>query len=301
MPVDIVLDTDIATDVDDCLALALILASPELRLRGITCAYGDVDLRARFASKLLALHGATGIPVMAGARLPLLNKRSVYWEGHEGEGLLTPEDVSIRYSYENAVYYIIRITHEYPGQIHLVAIAPLTNVALALIRDPALPLKHITLMGGVVRSIDRLDLPLAEHNIQSDPEAAHIVFSSGIPTTVIPLDLTTQVRITESTVERIGAVGTPYHKAVAHQVELYPRFIANRYANVHDPLAVATVIDSTFVRTERVRIDVELSGQYSVGMTLAKRDPSGNIELGVAVDIARFESWLAQRLTNQSK
>ncbi|MBK8022594.1 MAG: nucleoside hydrolase [Chloroflexi bacterium] len=296
MSIDIILDTDIATDVDDCLALALILSSPELSLRGITCVYGDVDLRARFTAKLLALHGSTDIPVTAGARLPLLNKRPVYWEGREGEGLLTDDDAEIAYSGENAVDFIVRTAFEKPGQIHLVGIAPLTNIALALIREPKLPLKHITLMGGVARSIDRLDLPFAEHNIQCDPEAAHIVFSSGIPTTLVPLDLTTQVRLRAEGVAKLRALGSPYHEAVARQVELYPRFQHLGYTFVHDPLAVAAVIDPTFIRTERVRIDVELAGQHSAGMTLMKRDPSGHVDVGVAVDIDRFETWLVERL-----
>jgi purine nucleosidase len=296
MPTDILLDTDIATDVDDCLALALILASPELRLRGITCVYGDVDLRARFATKLLALHDSTDIPVMAGARLPLLGKRQVYWEGREGEGLLTPNDVAITYAREHSVDAIVRMAHENPGQIHLVAIAPLTNVALALIRDPTLPLAHITIMGGVARGIDRLDLPIAEHNIYCDPEAAHVVFTSDIPTTVIPLDLTTQVCVRAEGVARIRARGTPYHEAVARQVELYPHFAAQGYTYVHDPLAVAAVIDPSLIRTERVRIDVELAGQHTAGATVITRDSRGHIDFGVSVDVARFEAWLVERL-----
>ena len=265
-------------------------------MRGITCAYGDVDLRARYAAKLLRLHGSADIPVTAGARLPLLNKRPIYWEGHEGEGLLTPEDVDIPYAREHAVDFIIRMAHEHPGQIHLIAIAPLTNVALALMRDPTLPLAHITIMGGVARSIDRLDLPVAEHNIVCDPEAAHVVFASGIPTTVIPLDLTTQVRIYSEGAARIRARGTPYHEAVARQVELYPRFAAQGYTHVHDPLAVAAVIDPTFIRKERVRIDVELAGQHTTGATLMRADAAGYIDLGVAVDVDRFETWLVERL-----
>jgi purine nucleosidase len=295
MPIDIILDTDIATDVDDVLALALVLSSPELRLRGITCVYGDVDLRARFAKRLLELHGSS-TPVMTGARLPLLNKRPVYWEGREGEGLLTTEDGVISYSGEYAVDFIIRIAKAHPHQIHLVAIAPLTNIALALMREPTLPLKHITLMGGVARSLDRLDLPYAEHNIRCDPEAAHIVLSSGIPTTVIPLDLTTQVRMDEVGVQRISAAGTPFHAALARQVELYPFFHAHRYTFVHDPLAVATLIDPTLVTTERVKIDVELGGEYAAGMTLMRRDTASTLEVGVAVDVARFETFLVDRL-----
>ena len=85
MPTRVILDTDIGTDVDDCLALALLLASPELKLEGVTCVYGDVDLRVRMAEKLMELRGLKNIPVRAGARKPLLGLREVYWEGHEGQ------------------------------------------------------------------------------------------------------------------------------------------------------------------------------------------------------------------------
>ncbi len=88
----IIFDTDMGTDVDDCLALALILSSPELQLEGVTCVYGDVDLRARMTLKLLRLQGHPQVPVTVGARKPLLNLRPVFWPGHEGKGLLSPDD-----------------------------------------------------------------------------------------------------------------------------------------------------------------------------------------------------------------
>src|SRR3954454_20755295 len=139
MVTNIILDTDIGTDVDDCLALALIVSSPELKLVGVTCVYGDTDLRARMVTKLLQLRGMSDVPVMAGVRKPLLNKRSVYWAGHEGEGLLTPADDHLPYSSDPAVDFIIRSAHENPGQIHLIGIGPLTNIAQVLLRDPQIP------------------------------------------------------------------------------------------------------------------------------------------------------------------
>mgnify|MGYP005842228427 CR=1 FL=1 len=300
MPTDILLDTDIATDVDDCLALALILASPELRLRAVTCVYGDVDLRARYAAKMLGIAGRDDIPVMAGVRNPLLNKRAIYWGGHEGVGLLSDADANIAYAREYAVETIIRCAHEAPGQLHLVGIAPLTNLALALIREPKLPLKRITLMGGVIRSPARLDLPYAEHNIRCDPEAAHVVFSSGIPMTLVPLDLTTQVRITRDGVGRVRAGGSPLHTLVADQVEAYPFFRENGYTFVHDPLAVATLIDPSLITTQRVRVEVELTGEYSAGATFMRADPGGFIDVGVAVDVERFQAFLIDRLSRQT-
>jgi purine nucleosidase len=298
MPVEIILDTDIATDVDDLLALALVLASPELHLRGVTCVYGDVELRARYAARLLALAGRTDIPVMAGARRPLLNKRPIFWVGHEGSGVLhTGEPIS--YSAEDAVDFIVRMAHAHPDGIHLVAIAPLTNIALALIRDPRLPLRHITLMGGVIRSPNRLDLPFAEHNIACDPEAAHRVFASGLPITIVPLDLTTQVRLTRAGEQRLRTAGSAFQRTVAEQVAAYPFFAAHGYTFVHDPLAVASIIDPTLIETQRVAVQVELGGEYSAGVTLMRADPDSPVAVGTAVDAARFEALLIERLAHE--
>jgi inosine-uridine nucleoside N-ribohydrolase len=154
-------------------------------------------------------------------------------------------------------------------------------------------------MGGVARSIDRLDLPYAEHNIKCDPEAAHIVFACGIPMTVVPLDLTTQVRITREGVARIRAGGTPFHEAVATQLEHYPRIQSEGFTNMHDPLAVASIIDPTFIKTAPVHVDVELGGEYAIGATLMKADPTSPIQMGISVDIARFEEFLVSRIESQ--
>ena len=110
----ILLDTDIGTDVDDCLALALILASPELRLAAVTTVYGDTLLRGRMVMKLLALRGAAGIPVAIGAEKPLLGRAPVYWEGHEGQGLLAPEDEASEPAAERAAGIIARMVMARP-------------------------------------------------------------------------------------------------------------------------------------------------------------------------------------------
>src|SRR5690242_3521920 len=130
MPTPIIFDTDIGTCVDDVLALAVVLGSPELALVGVTCVYGDVDLRARMVRKLLRLHGSLDIPILRGASQPLLRLEPIYWEGHEGEGLLESGD-DIPKASEGAVDFIVRTVRENPGQIHLLALGPLTNVALA--------------------------------------------------------------------------------------------------------------------------------------------------------------------------
>jgi purine nucleosidase len=301
VPIPVILDTDIGTDVDDALALALILKSPELRLLGVTCVYGDVDLRARMARKLLHLAGRDDTPVLAGARHPMLGLRQVYWAGHEGQGLLEPDDAELAPAAEHAIDYLVRAVLSNRGQVHLIAIGPLTNVALALRREPRLAesLAHLTLMGGAVRGPDRLDLPYAEHNIRSDPEAAHVVFTSGAPVTMVPLDVTTRVVIRQDDVSRIRGSGASFDEAVARQVELYPPFARRGWTHLHDPLAVATVFDPSLVQTRPLHVDVELLGRYAAGATLAREptpDDPANAAVALTVDAPRFEGILRERL-----
>ncbi len=297
----VILDTDIGTDVDDCLALALILCSPELSLVGVTCVYGDVELRARMVLRLLRLRGRSDVPVVLGASQPILGVRPVYWAGHEGEGLLTPEDTADGASREHAVDFLVRSVLEQPGQIHLIAIGPLTNVALAFAREPRMAqrLAHLTIMGGVARGPQSLHLPYVEHNIKCDPEAAHMVFSAGAPTTVVPLDVTTQVSITREGAERIRAAGTPFHIAVADQVMRYPRLQSQGTTFIHDPLAVATVIQPDLVGFQGIHVDVEMGGRHTAGATLMRAPTESapqNARVALTVQARRFESMLIDRL-----
>ena len=300
----IIFDTDIGTDVDDCLALALILTSPELRLEAVTCVYGDVTLRARMALELLRLAGRPDVVVAGGASAPLLGRVPVYWAGHEGKGLIpdAPQAPSgPGWTDEHAVDLIVRTVMENPGEIHLVAVGPLTNVALALLREPRLAqrLAHLTVMGGAVRGPDSLSLALAEHNIKCDPEAAHTVFAGGAPLTLVPLDVTTRVRAAAGAPERIAAGGTPFHAAVARQLAVYPPFERRGWTHLHDPLAVATAVDPGLVTLRPLRVDVELESRLAAGATLARTPTDAvpaNAAVALDVDGPRFEGWLLDRL-----
>ncbi|MGD0005657.1 MAG: nucleoside hydrolase [Anaerolineaceae bacterium] len=303
MQTRLILDTDIGTDVDDILALGLILASPELKLEGVTCVYGDVRLRARMVLKMLNLRGVSGVPVLAGAARPLLGQKPVYWGGHEGKGLLEPEDDALQPAPEHAPDFIVRMVMDNPGQIHLVGIGPLTNIAQAFLLEPLLAqnLAHLTLMGGVVRNLDRLDLPYCEHNIRSDPEAAQIVFNAGAPLTIVPLDVTTLVRIWPAGVERIKQAGTPYHRALAGQVELYPPYKERGFTFLHDPLAVSTLIQPDLVKLRDLHVDVETGGSFTSGATLVRApgvDAPVTAQVALEVDTPRFEEFLVARLAN---
>jgi purine nucleosidase len=300
VPTRVILDTDIGTDVDDCLAIALILGSPELQLEGVTCVYGDVDLRARMVLKLLRLRDRTDVPVFLGVRQPLLGRRPVYWAGHEGVGLLDLGD-DLTPNQEHAVDYLIRTVLANPGQIHLLAIGPLTNIALAFLREPSLPAKlaHLTIMGGACRGPGMLDLPIAEHNIKCDPEAAHVVLSAGAPTTLVPLDVTTKVQIRAADAARIRSRGTPFHAAVATQVESYPPFAERGWTHLHDPLAAATLLRPDLVGFEPVRVDVEIGGDYAAAATLMRTptaDLPANARVALTVNTDAAERFVVDRV-----
>ncbi len=296
----IILDTDIGSDVDDALALGLAVRSPEVDLVAVTTVYGDVALRARMARKLLDLAGRADVPVCAGVRLPLLRNRPVYWAGHEGQGLLGPEDADLPFDPRHAVDLMVETVLANRGEITLVPIGPLTNVAAALTLEPALAehLKEIVLMGGVVRAGDSLGLPWVEHNIRCDPEAAQIVFNSGARITMVPLDVTTRVTIDRAGLARIQAAESPFALAIADQLARYPRFRDRGATFTHDPLAVATAFDRSFCRIEPLRVDVETKGEHTAGATVAVRPGAqpANADVCVAVDSERFQRFLVERL-----
>lgn len=305
MTVRTIVDTDIGTDVDDCLALAFLLGSPEFALEGITCVYGDVALRGRMVRKLLHLAGRDDVPVMLGVEQPLLRRRPVYWLGFEGEGLL--EDGDDRRlpppAAEHAVDFLVRTVMENPGQIHLLAIGPLTNVALAVQREPRLPaaLGHLTMMGGALRGPGSFGLPYAEHNVACDPEAAHVVLAAANPTTtsLVPLDVTTRVSIRRETVDRLLATGLPFQAAVARQVELYPRFVDGGSTFLHDPLAAALIPRPELAEWTDLHLDVELEGRHAAAMTLARKprdDAPPTARVALAVAAAAAEAFVAERI-----
>jgi len=300
----VILDTDLGTDVDDCLALCVLFGSPELTIEGITCVYGDVELRSRMVRKLLKLRGRTEVPVYEGIREPLLRLRPVYWPGHEGIGLLEVGEELPPVQPEHAVDYLVRTINENPGEIHLLAIGPLTNVAAALIRDPGIAQKmqHLTIMGGALRGPGDTHLALAEHNIICDPEAAHVVASSGAPMTWIPLDVTTKVAIRQEGIDRIRETGTPYHDAVATQIALYPGFTAKGHTWLHDPLAAAVIVNPELVEFADLHIDVETEGRLAKGVTFM-RDPTeslrANARVAIRVNAPAAEEFVVSRIATK--
>lgn len=269
-PRRILLDTDMASDVDDALGLALALASPELQILGVTCVGNESALRARVTRKLLELAGRSEIPVYAGCRVPLLGGSGFNWFGHEGAATLAPGEEPAIES-EHGVDAILRICSE-RDDVELVAIGPLTNLAVALAKDPDLAgrVRRLTVMGGHVRCAEyggHVFRPGVDYNLCSDPHASRVVLCSGIPTRLVTADVTLGCWITASELERIEAARTPFHHVLAQEIRVWTPLQKRLFrsagcdvdddnvAFLHDPLTLACVYDESFCGFEELEIE----------------------------------------------
>ncbi|WP_309105192.1 nucleoside hydrolase [Microbacterium sp.] len=227
-----ILDTDIGTDVDDLMALALILGTPAIELVGATTVYGDTDLRGRMTKRIAALAGAD-IAVHAGER-STLSGREVWWAGHEAA--LYEDLAQERLDGADAVQFLIDTVCAAPGRIDVIAIGPLTNIAAAITRDKrfAAAVRHLWIMGGSFTD----DEP--EHNLRSDAVAANIVFAAGIPTTVAGLEVTRLISMGNDAVERISSSGS-LGKAIEAEIRQWWAFWGTPWNVPHDPVTVLTM------------------------------------------------------------
>ncbi|MFD0676838.1 MULTISPECIES: nucleoside hydrolase [unclassified Paenibacillus] len=293
-----ILDTDIGTDVDDALALALALKSEEIMLKGVTTAYGHVDYRARVARKLLRLCDREDVKVYAGIGATLLRKRQLIGYGHEvDEEMLTDE----RYNYESmhAVDFIIDTVLKNPHQITLVCIAPMTNIAAAIIREPKVAelVKQIVLMGGVTRLGDNgVELPVLEYNVKCDPESASVVFSSKAPIYMVGLDVTTKVKLTEKEQELLAGSDQPLNRELAKLITRWQRLSGKDWCAMHDPLAVSLLFDPSLVKFRKMDVQVEYDHRHPSGQTVAVADAQSTIHVGLEVETDKFMNQLMRRL-----
>jgi inosine-uridine nucleoside N-ribohydrolase len=306
----VLIDTD--PGVDDALALLLTFSSPELHVEGLTTVAGNVSLElgSLNALKLLDYLGVEDVPVVSGADKPLLRK---CWDasnihGETGLGGATLPEPKGHLEGQGAVEFILKKVDQLGRDLTLIPIGPLTNIAGAILARPSVidEVSGIVIMGGA------FDLtpyghgnvsPVAEFNVWHDPEAAKIVFDSGIPITAVGLDVTTdpENRLTEVHFKEIKEAGT---ERASFVVDLC-RHLMDRYGGVslHDPLAVAAVIDPSLVETERVVVEVETMGVLTRGMTLVDRrhthreEPKeANVKACVSVDSARFMDLIFERV-----
>jgi inosine-uridine nucleoside N-ribohydrolase len=306
----VIIDTD--PGVDDALAILLAFSSPELHVEGLTTVIGNVSLEKGNlnALKLLEFLGVDDIPVASGAEKPLLwsgrDASSVH--GETGLGGATLPEPKGSLDDRGAVDFILEKVDELGRELILVPIGPLTNIAEAILARPGIAEETLGLviMGGAFNLTPYGQgnvTPVAEFNIWHDPEAAKIVFDSGIPITAIGLDVTTDPsnRLLKPSFKEIEALGTRRAKFVSDLCR--PLIEKSGGVSLHDPLAVASVIDPTLIGTESVHVEVETRGEVTRGMTLVDQrrmhrgEPKDeNVDVCVSVDGPRFLEMISERV-----
>jgi pyrimidine-specific ribonucleoside hydrolase len=293
---------------DDAIAILLALASPEVELRGITTVAGNQTLEktTRNALKILELAGRTDIPVAAGADAPLERTLRVAANVHGESGLDGPDlpEPTTTPVEGHAADVLDRWLE--PGVV-LVPTGPLTNVALLLERHPEVKqrLERIVWMGGAIAEGNVT--PAAEFNAFVDPEAAAVVFGSGVPVTMIGLDITHMALFTRAHADRLRGTGRA-GRVVAELSDFFQRFHESRYgfdgSPIHDALAVADVIDPSLVTRLECNVEIETASQYCDGRTVVDRwlvtDRPKNAGVGIDVDAERFLDLLIERISSLS-
>jgi len=303
MSIPIVVDCDPGHD--DAIAILLALASPEVDVRGVTTVAGNQTLEktTRNALKVLELAGRGDIPVAAGADRPLRRelRTAAHVHGETGlDGPDLPEPATAPVSAHAADFLAVLLE---PGVV-LVPTGPLTNVALLFQRHPEVKerLQRIVWMGGAMGEGNVT--PAAEFNAFVDPEAAAVVFASGVEVTMIGLDITHKALFTRPHADRLRDTGEA-GRAVAELSDFFQRFHENRYgfdgSPIHDALAVAEVIDPALVTALECNVEIETASQFCDGRTVVDRwhvtDRPRNARVGVDVDAERFLELLVERIS----
>ncbi|SNT37224.1 purine nucleosidase/pyrimidine-specific ribonucleoside hydrolase [Asanoa hainanensis] len=285
---------------DDALALLLAVGDPRLRVLGVTTVAGNqtLDKTTRNALRMLALAGVDGVPVAAGCDRPLVGDLSVAEYIHGVSGLDGPDlDLPVAdVAGVHAVELMRRLITESAEPVTLIALGPLTNVALLLRRHPEVApgVRRIVFMGGSTGRGNTT--PYGEFNIVTDPEAADIVLRSGLPTTMIGLNVTHQALATERVIADFRGLGTRLGTVCAELMTFfasaYLREFDFPHPPVHDPIAVATVIDASIVRTVAAPVAVELTGAYTRGATVVdlhhRTGDTPNADVAVGLDVPAF-------------
>jgi purine nucleosidase len=312
MPKRILIDTD--PGIDDALAILLALASPELSLEGISVVHGNCSLEQAITNGLsiLELAHAEHIPLAVGCELPLVQPSLLAPETHGNSGLgyaKLPEP-RIKPTSQHGCDFLIEKILSNPGEMTLVAIGPLTNVALAIRKEPRIvgALKELVIMGGAIRA-EGNTTALAEFNTYVDPHAAHIVYHAGIPTTLVPLDVTYQCVLMSQDVERLQKLDSPIPRFVKDTTDFYMEFHDSfqgiKGCVINDPLALALTFMPELCDYQSLPVDVDISGGVSTGKTFAdfynyNKKPA-NMKVALGVRARDFIELFLERMEKLSR
>lgn len=277
-PIEFVVDTDIGSDVDDLLALAVILGSPDLAATGVTTVYGDVSLRARLVAAAFAAAGAPR-PVVAAGRERTRSGRDVWWAGHEGSSVVGLDEFAF-----DADADAIGLLAE---SSTVVPIGPLTNVAAALER-PLCAIRSVVMMGGAFDA-------RTEHNIRSDVDAAEVVFGSGVEIVTVGIEQTERLRFREA--DLVGLAG-PLGALVESEVRRFWSFSAQSWNTPHDPIALIMLARPELFAYARGTISVlrEAADGIDAGRTVFTPDPAGSHRIVTDYDVPAVAAEIRSRI-----
>ena len=307
MALPVILDCDPGHD--DAIALILALASPELQVLAVTTSAGNQtpDKTLNNALRILTLLGRRDIPVAAGAPKPLARELIIADNVHGESGLDGPAlpDPAFAPQAMTALELMAKCLRESPEPVTLVPTGPLTNIALLLAAHPELKprIARIVLMGGAAGAGNWT--PAAEFNIYVDPEAADMVFKSGVPITMCGLDVTHEAQVMDEDIERVRAIANPVARCVAELLDFFMIYHRDPKwgfagAPLHDPCTIAWLLAPALFHGVECRVDIETQGAHTSGMTVVDRygltgKPANALVL-LGLDRAGFIDLLVQRL-----
>ncbi len=308
----IIIDTDPGQD--DAVAILLALASPEFEVLGITAVAGNVPLALTEvnARKICELAGRSDIKVYAGAIRPLLRPLVTAEHVHGRTGLDGPvlPDPTMPLQKQHAVDFIVEtLMTRAAGTVTLCVLGPMTNIALALIREPRIAsrIKRVVAMGGGFFEGGNIT-PAAEFNIYVDPHAARAVFDAGIPITLVPLDCTHQALTTTPRIEKFRAMKNNSGPAIAAMMDFFERFDEQKYGTdggpLHDPCVVAWLLKPELFQSRDVNVAIECESELTMGMTIVDwwkvTDRKPNATVCRSVDAEGFFDMLTERIVTLS-
>jgi purine nucleosidase len=304
-PRPVLIDTDPGTD--DAMAILLALTSPEVDVRAFTVVGGNVPEAQGLenALRLVSLAGRCDIPIAGGAPRPLAQRliTAEFVHGKNGMGEIELPASRCTADKRFAPDLIIEMVRAMPGQLTLVPVGPLTNIALAVLKDPGIvPLvKEVVIMGGSITEGNVT--AAAEANVYNDPEAAQVVFDAGWKVTMVGLDVTHKTQFRRAQLERLarthGTLNDFATRVMTFLIELSAKF-GEDGTPMHDPLAMGVAIDPSFVKTRHMRIDVETRGQFTRGATVGNRhnavehnELQGDRYVMTGIDRVQPNAWVA--------
>ena len=287
--VPVIIDTDIGDSIDDALALAFALHSPELDVRAVTTVIDDVESKTRLAWKMLGIYNRRDIALAMGAPEPLLDP-TMSMASKEFD-VLTRNDVVPDAARRRAADLMIDTLLQARGKTTIVAIGPLTNIALAIKSDPRIKnrIERIVMMGGAYLSSE------AEYNVKRDRAAADIVFHSGVPITAVGLDVTSQCKLREKDLDRMRVATDPPSIFLIRLVYLAEQQTHDATPTLYDPLAIAAVFRPDLLTMQAGEVDVPLSG---AGQTVFKPAAGSKTQVAVQASAPGFLDLFVDRVTS---